>query len=111
MNWRMRLLGAWLTGVTLIAAGGAARARQPNVVIIMADDLGYADLGCQGSRDIKTPNIDGLASHGVRCTNGYADGPRWRANPGCALDGTLSSAFRARIQSAARSQGRVRTCR
>jgi arylsulfatase A-like enzyme len=41
----------------------------------MADDLGYADLGCQGSRDIKTPSIDRLAMQGVRCTNGYAAAP------------------------------------
>ena len=75
MTWRMRLLGAWLTGLILMAAGGAAQARQPNVVIILADDLGYADLGCQGSRDIKTPNIDGLARQGVRCTSGYAAAP------------------------------------
>ncbi len=75
MTSRMRLLGAWLTGLTLTAAAGFAQARQPNVVIILADDLGYADLGCQGSRDIKTPNIDGLARHGVRCTNGYVTAP------------------------------------
>jgi arylsulfatase A-like enzyme len=41
----------------------------------MADDLGYADLGCQGSRDIKTPSIDRLAAQGIRCTNGYAAAP------------------------------------
>jgi arylsulfatase A-like enzyme len=72
---RVPWLGAWLAGLLLLAAGTTARARQPNIVIILADDLGYADLGCQGSRDIKTPNIDALAAHGVRCTNGYAAAP------------------------------------
>lgn len=52
-----------------------AQTRQPNILIIVADDLGYADLGCQGSKDIKTPHIDGLANNGVRCTSGYVTAP------------------------------------
>ncbi len=43
----------------------------PNVVILLADDLGYAELGCQGNTDIPTPHIDQLAAHGIRFTNGY----------------------------------------
>lgn len=43
----------------------------PNLIVIMADDLGYADVGFNGCKDIPTPNIDSIASHGVRCTNGY----------------------------------------
>src|SRR5262249_26435375 len=39
------------------------------------DDLGYADLGCQGCKDVPTPNIDTLAQNGVRCTNGYVSCP------------------------------------
>src|SRR5205085_11906043 len=50
--------------------------RGPNVVIIVADDLGYADVGCQGqSRDVRTPNIDSIAKAGVRFTNGYVSCP------------------------------------
>ena len=49
--------------------------RRPNIVIILADDLGYADLGCQGCRDIPTPHIDSIAKNGVRCTDGYATHP------------------------------------
>ncbi|MGD9646848.1 MAG: sulfatase [Pirellulales bacterium] len=49
--------------------------RQPNIVVILADDMGYADAGFQGCRDIPTPNIDKLAASGVRCTNGYVTGP------------------------------------
>ena len=75
MTSHVRWLGAGLATLMLMAADAPARARQPNIVIILADDLGYADLGCQGSRDIKTPNIDGLASNGVRCTSGYAAAP------------------------------------
>ncbi len=43
----------------------------PNLIVIMADDLGYADVGFNGCKDIPTPNVDSIASHGVRCTNGY----------------------------------------
>ena len=48
---------------------------QPNVVIIMADDLGYRDVSCYGCEDFTTPNIDALATRGVRCTNGYVSHP------------------------------------
>jgi arylsulfatase A-like enzyme len=45
----------------------------PNIVFIMADDLGYADLSCYGRRDYATPNIDRLATQGVRFTQAYAN--------------------------------------
>ena len=45
---------------------------KPNIILILADDLGYADLGHTGCKDFKTPHIDKLASNGVVCTNGYA---------------------------------------
>lgn len=47
----------------------------PNIIFIMADDLGYGDLGCYGQEKIKTPNIDALAGQGVRFTQAYAGGP------------------------------------
>ncbi|WP_438480077.1 sulfatase [Oleiharenicola lentus] len=53
----------------------AAPARPPNVLIIMADDLGFADLGRQGSKDIVTPNIDAIAATGVTFTNAYVTAP------------------------------------
>jgi len=56
-------------------AGIAAGARKPNVIIILADDLGYADVGFNGCRDTATPNLDALAKHGVRCTSGYVSHP------------------------------------
>ena len=45
---------------------------RPNVLLIYADDLGYADLGCYGAKNVQTPNIDRLARQGVRFTNAYA---------------------------------------
>ncbi|NND98480.1 MAG: sulfatase [Pirellulaceae bacterium] len=49
----------------------SAAADQPNVLIILADDLGWADLGFQGSTDIRSPHIDQLASHAIRFTDGH----------------------------------------
>lgn len=70
------------TGVAaagMMLPGSAARAaetsRRPNVVVILADDLGYADLGCQGCKDVPTPHIDSLAANGVRFTSGYVSCP------------------------------------
>lgn len=60
---------------SLAAAGTAAGAgRLPNIAIIYCDDLGYGDLGCYGSA-IRTPNIDRLASEGIRFTNFYSGNP------------------------------------
>jgi len=51
------------------------KAKQPNIVVIISDDMGYADIGCQGCKDIPTPNIDSVARKGVRFTNGYVSCP------------------------------------
>jgi arylsulfatase A-like enzyme len=53
----------------------AAGSRRPNVIVILADDLGYADVGFNGCKDIPTPNLDALAKNGVRCSNGYVSHP------------------------------------
>ena len=67
------------TLVSLAAFGGAmlfaAPANRPNILLIIADDLGYGDLSCQGNPQIPTPHIDSIAKHGVRFTNGYVSGP------------------------------------
>lgn len=49
-----------------------AQEKEPNIVYILADDLGYGDIGCYGQKIIHTPNIDSLATHGMRFTNHYA---------------------------------------
>lgn len=61
----------------LFASNGSGRpAVRPNIVFILADDLGWADLGCFGSTEIATPNLDRLAAGGVRFTHAYA-GSSW----------------------------------
>jgi arylsulfatase A-like enzyme len=73
-NARSRLLLLWVA-----LAAGAARAEAPrgrtNVVVILADDLGWADLGCYGSKFHRTPALDRLAAAGLRFTDAYASCP------------------------------------
>jgi arylsulfatase A-like enzyme len=55
-----------------LAGAKGTDAKRPNIIFIIADDLGYADLGCYGQKNIKTPNIDRLATEGMRFTQCYA---------------------------------------
>ncbi len=64
-----------LMSAALTADAQRAAAQKPNILVIVADDLGYADIGVQGCQDVPTPNIDSLAKNGVRFTNGYVSGP------------------------------------
>ena len=49
--------------------------RKPKIVLIVADDLGYTDLGFRGVEDIPTPRLDALVASGICLTNGYVTGP------------------------------------
>ena len=67
---------ALLPGLAPAAAGEPAQKPcRPNVVIVLIDDMGWADLGCYGSKDIHTPHIDQVAKQGVRLTDFYSNGP------------------------------------
>ena len=75
---RRDVLRTTALGSLAIAAGvddvfGQNRTAPPNIVYIMADDLGYADVGCYGRPDLRTPNIDRIAARGVRFLQGYAN--------------------------------------
>ena len=59
----------------LLVATAAAGAERPNILIILADDLGYGDLSSYGGKDIRTPNVDGIGVRGMRFDNFYANCP------------------------------------
>ena len=62
-----------LSSVTLPSCVKApTKDNRPNIIFIVADDMGYGDLGCYGNNIIKTPNIDKLAEEGIRFTQAYA---------------------------------------
>ena len=61
--------------VGMLVTAGAFAVERPNVVFILADDLGYGDLGCMGCQDIATPNIDRIAKEGVIMTDFYSNAP------------------------------------
>ncbi|MEK6537132.1 MAG: sulfatase-like hydrolase/transferase, partial [Actinomycetota bacterium] len=73
----MRAHLAFLLFVALAAPWlcAAAAPPKPNIVFILADDLGHRDLGCYGVKDIRTPVLDRLATQGVRFTQFYSNGP------------------------------------
>jgi arylsulfatase A-like enzyme len=72
---RLLLAGASIAHALATTRAAAADAARPNIVLIVADDVGYADVGFQGCKDIPTPHIDSIASGGVRFTDGYVPAP------------------------------------
>jgi arylsulfatase len=77
----MMKLNWMIAGILLVAIAGCHQKEQnvqkqhPNIIYILADDLGYAELGCYGQEKIETPNIDALAENGMRFTQHYAGAP------------------------------------
>ena len=69
----MRPTFTWavLLGILFASTATAGEPRQPNIIVILADDLGWTDVGCQGSKYYETPNIDKLAKQGLRMTSYY----------------------------------------
>jgi arylsulfatase A-like enzyme len=77
-------LGAGAIGSLTV---GRAQQRPPNIVLILADDLGYGDLGCYGQKLTQTPRIDELASQGVRFTDAYAGSTVCAPSRACLMTG------------------------
>lgn len=71
--WLLHL--ALVLHCTLLLADATGADERPNILFILADDLGHGDLGCYGREDIRTPNLDRLAREGTRFTVHYAGGP------------------------------------
>ena len=78
-----------LTGL----APGAPRERKPNFIILLSDDLGYGDVGCFGSPDVATPNIDGIARRGVQFTDGYVTCPVCSPSRAAVMTGRYQQRF------------------
>ena len=72
--WRVPVVGAVMGSQTAMAEDEMQQAtpERPNIVFILADDMGYGDLACYGNRYIQTPNIDRLARTGTSFTQAYA---------------------------------------
>ena len=68
---RRRFLAATAATAAAAAVGGAAPTRPPNIIFLLADDLGWGDVGCYGQKLIRTPHIDRLAAEGMRFTRHY----------------------------------------
>jgi len=64
-----------------------AASAKPNIIFILADDLGYTDVACYGSKYYETPSIDRLARQGLRFTSGYTCGPNCQPTRAALLSG------------------------
>jgi arylsulfatase A len=84
-------LAALLAVLSVVAAPPRVEGRLPNIVIIYADDLGYADLGCFGAQGFTTPNLDRLAREGRRFTSFHVSQPVCSASRTALLTGCYSN--------------------
>ncbi len=79
--------GAAIAAAAPFVARGAYKERQPNVILITGDDVGWRDLSCYGNNDLETPNIDALAEQGVRFTNAFVTSPSCSASRASIITG------------------------
>ncbi|RLB60765.1 MAG: N-acetylgalactosamine 6-sulfate sulfatase [Deltaproteobacteria bacterium] len=85
-----------MTGILFSTTLGQSGEKKPNIIFIMVDDLGYADLGCYGQEQILTPNIDQLAKEGTRYTQVYAGATVCAPSRSCLMTGTHGGNTRVR---------------
>jgi arylsulfatase A-like enzyme len=93
---RFRLLPFFAPMLLMLLLPGSIIAqskKKPNILVIVADDLGYADLGIHGLKGVSTPNIDKLAKSGVRCTNAYVSAPYCSPSRAGLLTGRYQTRF------------------
>lgn len=85
--------GAIVSLPSVVVLAEEADTRPPNIVLILADDLGYGGIGVQGSGDIPTPHIDSLARSGVRCTQAYMSWPACNPSRAALMTGRYHERF------------------
>lgn len=83
----LKVCAALLAALGFCTAGAAQGRPRPNIVFILADDLGWTDLAVQGSKYYETPNIDRLAAQGMRFTHGYTCGPNCQPTRAALMSG------------------------
>src|SRR6188474_3699731 len=88
MKGAVGLIAAVVAAAATTGPGHAAEpASRPNIVFILADDLGGTDLGCYGSQYYETPNLDRMAASGMRFTSGYTCGPNCQPTRAALMSG------------------------
>ena len=87
----LRLWAMWRLLIPLLMTHCSQLEDQPNLIVILTDDQGYADLGCFGSTTIKTPNVDRMAREGARLTSFYAAAPICTPTRAALMTGTYAT--------------------
>ncbi|MDA7916522.1 sulfatase-like hydrolase/transferase, partial [Verrucomicrobia bacterium] len=82
-----------LLSLLLYISFSANAAKQPNIIVLLADDLGYGELSCQGNPEINTPHIDSIGKNGIRFTQAYVTGPNCSPSRAGFLTGRIPIRF------------------
>jgi arylsulfatase A-like enzyme len=100
LDMKKLVFSLWTWAGILSAANGmssdgqpGASPERPNIIIFIADDLGYGELGCQGNPQIPTPHIDAISSNGIRFTSGYVTAPNCSPSRAGFMTGRIPTRF------------------
>jgi len=87
----MMSLKSWIYLIVLLIGSATVQARKPNIVFIMADDLGWADVGYNGTEFYETPNIDALSKSGMTFSMAYPGAANCLPSRACIMSGMYTS--------------------